>query len=57
MFNCLFYFFEAGTNIITMWAVVMAELVKQSLPTPEVCRSNLVIGKLLYETFVVCQLY
>ena len=30
------------------WVVVVAQLVDRSLLTPEVCRSNPVIGKLLY---------
>ena len=38
------------------WAVHVAQLVEGSLPTPEVCDSNSVIGKHLYETFVSCQL-
>ena len=29
----------------TTWAVVVAQLVERSLPTPEVCCSNPVIGK------------
>ena len=39
------------------WAVVVTQLVERSLPTPEVHGSNPVIGKLLYGTFVHCQLY
>ena len=35
----------------------MAQLVERSLPTPEVRGSNPVIDKLLYTTFVYCQLY
>ena len=38
------------------WAVVVAELVELLLPILEVHRSNPVIGKLLYGTFVYCQL-
>ena len=34
-----------------------AQLVERSLPTPEVRSSNPVISKLLYGTFVHCQLY
>ena len=34
------------------WAAVVAQLVEQLLPTPEVCSSNPVIGKLLYQTFI-----
>ena len=34
------------------WAVVVAQLVKRSLPTPEVRGSNPVIGKKFYRTFV-----
>ena len=42
-----------------LWAVVVtvAQLVERLLLTPEVCSSNPVIGKLLYWTFVYCQLY
>ena len=35
----------------------MAQLIERSLPTPEVCSLNPVISKLLYGTFVYCQLY
>ena len=38
-------------------AGVVTQLVERLLPTPEVRGSNPVIGKLLYETFVYCQLY
>ena len=39
------------------WAEVVTQLVEQSLPIPEVCSSNPVIGKkYLYWTFVYCQL-
>ena len=38
-----------------IWAVVVAQLVERSLPTPEVRGSNPVIGKLLYIIFVYCQ--
>ena len=38
------------------WAVVLAQLVERSLPTPEVHGSNLVIVKLLYRTFGFLQL-
>ena len=41
----------------TMIAVVVAQLVERSLPTPEVLGSNPVIGKLLYRTLVYCQLF
>ena len=37
-------------------AMVVAQLVKRSLPTPEVRSSNPVIGKLLHWTFI-CLLY
>ena len=37
-------------------AVVVAQLVERSLPTPEVRSSNPVIDKLLYRAFVYCQL-
>ena len=39
-------------------AVVVAQLVERSLPIPEVCSLNLVIGKnlFIYWTFVFCQL-
>ena len=43
-------------KILGFWAVVLAQLVEQSLPTPEVRSSNPVIGK-IYWTFVYCQLY
>ena len=33
------------------WAVVVAHLVKRSLPTPEVRGSNPVVGKFIYRTF------
>ena len=33
-------------------AVVVAQLVERSFPTPEVRGSNPVIGKLLYRTFI-----
>ena len=36
----------------SMGAVVVAQLVEQLLPTPEVRGSNPVIGKLLYPTFI-----
>ena len=38
-------------------AVVVVQLVERSLPTAEVRGSNPVIGKLLYRTFIYCQLY
>ena len=38
------------------WAVVVAQLLKRSLPIPEVHGSNPAIGK-IYWTFVYCQLY
>ena len=34
-------------------AVVVAQLIEQSFPIPEVCSSNPVIGKNLYWTFTV----
>ena len=37
------------------WAVVVGQLVEQSLPKPQVRGSNPVIGK-IYWTFVYCQL-
>ena len=37
-------------------AVVVAQLVERSPPTPEVCRSKPAICKLLYRIFVFCQL-
>ena len=39
------------TNFRVAWAVVVAQLVERSLPTPEVRGSNPVIGKLLHWTF------
>ena len=36
-----------------MLAVVMAQLVERSLPTPEVRGSNLVIGTLLYYLYAI----
>ena len=38
-------------------AEVVAQFVDRLLLTPEVHSSNLVIGKLLYRTFVYCLLY
>ena len=38
-------------------AVVVALLVEQSLPAPEVRGSNPVFGKSLYGPFAYCQLY
>ena len=38
-------------------AMVMTQLVEQSLQAPEVGSSNPVIRELLYRTFVYCQLY
>ena len=46
-----------GTKKQNIWAVVVAQLVERSLPTPEVRGLNPVIGKLLYGTFVYWQLY
>ena len=43
--------------LLSSWAVVVAQLVEWSLPTPEVRCSNPVNGRLLYRTFVCCQLY
>ena len=40
-------------KLIFIWAVVVAQLVEQSLPIPEVGGSNPVIGKKLYWTFTV----
>ena len=37
--------------------MAVAQLVERLLLTPEVRGSNPVIGKLLYGTFVYCQLY
>ena len=37
--------------LVKVWAVVVTQLVKQSLPTSEVRGSNPVIGKLLYRAF------
>ena len=45
----------SGANFFIM-AVVVTQLVERSLPIPEVCSSNPVIGKNLYWTFY-CQLY
>ena len=39
-------------RVTNSWAVVVTQLVKRSLPTPEVSSSNPVIGKILYRTFV-----
>ena len=44
-------------NILCCRAVVVTQLSERSLPTPEVCSSNPVIGELLYRIFVYCQLY
>ena len=38
-----------------VWAVVVAQLVERSLPIPEVCSSNSVIGKNLF-TLNICLL-
>ena len=38
------------TNLL---GVVVAQLVEWSLPTPEVCRSNPIFGKILYVLFTV----
>ena len=46
-----------SNNYATCWAVVVARLEKPSLPIPEVCYSNPVIGKLVQRTFVYSQLY
>ena len=48
--------FDTAT-IDLLWAVVVTQLVEQSIPTPEVRWSNPVIGKNLYWTFVYYQLY
>ena len=37
--------------------MAVTQLVERLLPTPDVCGSNPVIGKLLYLTFVYCHLY
>ena len=37
------------TNLFCFWEVVVAQLVKRLLPTPEVCSSNLVISKIYIE--------
>ena len=47
----------SSTNSSKRVAVVVAQLVNLSLPTPEVRSSKPVIGKFLYGTFVYCQLY
>ena len=39
------YFYEVG---LVLGVVVVAQLVKQSLPTPEIRVSNPVIGKFIY---------
>ena len=49
----VFSFDEANSYV----SVVVAQLVERSFALPEVHGSNLVIGKLLYRTFVYCQLY
>ena len=48
----------SGSICWILWAVVVAQLVERSLPIPEVCGSNPVIGKnlFIYWTFVYCQL-
>ena len=38
-----------------IWALIVAQLVEQLLPTPEVCGLNPVIGKLLYRIFTCLQ--
>ena len=40
-----------------LWTVVVTQLVERLLPTPEVRSSNPVNCKLLYRTFVHCQLH
>ena len=63
---CLFFFISnqvkskqiVHIKLCQFWAVVVAQLVEQSLPIPEVRGSNPVIGKKLFIcwTFVYCQL-
>ena len=48
---------QIGAKEMISEAVVVAQLVEQALPTPDVWGLNPVIGKLLYRTFVYCQLY
>jgi len=46
--NILFWFFFAemiSNNFVGPWAVVVAQLVEQSLPAPQGCNSNPVICK------------
>ena len=40
-------FLDSKRNFEQEWAVVVAQLVKRSLSTPEICRSNPVIGQIL----------
>ena len=46
-----FRYSKSVLTTTTIWAVVVAQLVERSLPTPEIRGSNPVIGKLLYRTF------
>ena len=46
-----FRYSKSVLTTTTIWAVVVAQLVERSLPTPEIRGSNPVIGKLLYQTF------
>ena len=51
----LLLLFETSENKLV--SVVVDKLGERSLPTPEVRDSNPVMGKLLYGTFVYCQLF
>ena len=42
-------------KLAASWAVVVAQLVQQLLPIPEVCDSNPVIGKKILNIY--CQLH
>ena len=39
-------------KIATQWAVMVAQLVERSLPTPEIRSSNLTIGKVLSTYYI-----
>ena len=60
-FPIIFLQFMAGRHdhriTIFLQAVVVVQLVERTLPIPEVHALNPVISKLLYGTFVYCQLY
>ena len=60
-FPIIFLQFMAGRHdhriTIFLQAVVVVQLVERTLPIPEVHGLNPVISKLLYGTFVYCQLY